>query len=55
MTILEIEKGIYEGWNNDELNLNKIYGKLNKLECDKSFFLEFNRIICFLSIFFILY
>ena len=55
VTILEIEKGIYEGWNNDELNLNKIYGKLNKLECDKSFFLEFNGIICFLSIFLILY
>ena len=56
VTILEIEKGIYEGWNfNNELNLNKIYGKLNKLECDKSFFFEFKIIIFFLTIFFIIY
>ena len=54
VTILEIEKGIYEGWNNNGLNLNKIYGKLNELECDKSFFFEINRTIFFLSIFFIL-
>ena len=56
MTILEIEKGIYEPWNdNNGYNLNKIYGKLSDLICDKSFYLKYNIILIVLSIFFSLY
>ena len=53
VTILEIEKGIYEPWNdNNGYNLNKIYGKLSDLICDKSFYLKYNIILIVLSIFF---
>ncbi len=56
VTILEIEKGIYEPWNdNNGYNLNKIYGKLSDLICDKSFYLKYNIILIVLSIFFSLY
>ena len=52
VTILEIEKGIYEPWNdNNGYNLNKIYGKLSDLICDKSFYLKYNIILIVLSIF----
>ena len=53
VTILEIEKGIYEPWNNNNgYNLNKIYGKLSELQCDKSFVIQFNIVILFLSLIF---
>ena len=56
VTILEIEKGIYEPWNdNNGYNLNKIYGKLSDLICNKSFYLKYNIILIVLSIFFSLY
>ena len=50
-TILEIEKGIYEPWSdNNGFNLNKIYNHLNSFECDKSFLLKFNKIIFLITI-----
>ena len=48
-TIREIEKGIYEPW--EDNSLNKIYNKLNSFECDKSQFLKFSQIV-FLLLFF---
>ena len=51
-TIKEIEKGIYEPWdNNNGYNLNKIYEKLNKFICDKSYFIQSNIIYIIISIF----
>ena len=51
MTILEIEKGIYEPWeNNNNFNLNNIYDKLDTLICDKSLFIQVNKISCIVVI-----
>ena len=56
MTILEIEKGIYEPWeNNNNFNLNNIYDKLDTLICDKSLFIQVNKIIFFIIIILLVY
>ena len=41
MTIKEIEKGIYEDWeNNNGYDLNRYYDSIQTLECDKNSFLK---------------
>ena len=56
MTILEIEKGIYEPWEDNEgFKLNKIYEKLDDLICDKSLYLQLKKISLFLFIIFLFY
>ena len=55
MTIKEIEKGIYEDWeDNNGYNLNKYYDVINSLECDKSSFLNITFILFCLYFFLIL-
>ena len=55
MTIKEIEKGIYEDWeDNNGCNLNKYYDVINSLECDKSSFLNITFILFCLYFFLIL-
>ena len=42
MTIEELEKGIYEDWeDNNGYNLNRYYDIINSLECDKDIFIEY--------------
>ena len=54
MTIKEIEKGIYEGWeNNNGIDLNKFYDDIDSLECDKSSFINIYYIF-FLFYFFLM-
>ena len=44
-TIKEIEKGIYEYWeDNNGINMNEIYGELDTFECDNNFFLQISPI-----------
>ena len=51
ITIKEIEKGIYEYWeNNNGINMNEIYGKLDSFECDNNFFLQFSPIIFLITL-----
>ena len=53
LTIKEIEKGIYEEWeDNNGVDLNKYYGEIESLECDKGYFLYFNFFYFFLFILF---
>ena len=50
-TIKEIEKGIYEYWeDNNGINMNEIYGELDSFECDNNFFLQINPIIFLITI-----
>ena len=50
-TIKEIEKGIYEYWeDNNGINMNEIYGELDSFECDNSFFLQISPIIFLITI-----
>ena len=51
ITIKEIEKGIYEYWeNNKGESLNTIYEKLDTFECDNTFFIQFKKSIFLLTI-----
>ena len=50
-TIKEIEKGIYEYWeDNNGINMNKIYDELDSFECDNNYFLQINPIIFLITI-----
>ena len=50
-TIKEIEKGIYEYWeDNNGINMNEIYGELDSFECDNNFFLQISPIIFLVTI-----
>ena len=50
-TIKEIEKGIYEYWeDNNGNNMNEIYGELDSFECDNNFFLQIGPIIFLITI-----
>ena len=50
-TIKEIEKGIYEYWeDNNGINMNEIYGELDSFECDNNFFLQIGPIIFLITI-----
>ena len=50
-TIKEIEKGIYEYWeDNNGNNMNEIYGELDSFECDNNFFLQISPIIFLVTI-----
>ena len=50
-TIKEIEKGIYEYWeDNNGNNMNEIYGELDSFECDNNFFLQISPIIFLITI-----
>ena len=52
MTIKAIEKGTYENWINDNGDdLNRDYGDIDSLECDKNSFLKLN----FFFLFFLIY
>ena len=55
MTIKEIEKGIYEDWeDNNGYNLNRDYEDIDSLECDKSSFLNIIYIFFIFFLFLIL-
>ena len=50
-TIKEIEKGIYEYWeDNNGNNMNEIYGELDSFECYNNFFLQIGPIIFLITI-----
>ena len=50
-TIKEIEKGIYEYWeDNNGINMNEIYGELDSFECDNNFFLQISPTIFLITI-----
>ena len=53
LTIKEIEKGIYEDWeDNNGYDLNRYYDIINTLECDEDSFIKLNIFIFSLFLFF---
>ena len=53
LTIKEIEKGIYEDWeDNNGYDLNRYYDIINILECDEDSFIKLNIFIFSLFLFF---
>ena len=56
MTILEIQKGIYKPWyDNNGYDLNQIYEKLQTFECDNCHYLTYNQIFFFIIILLIIF
>lgn len=54
-TIKELEKGVYEYWDDGSVDINEIYGDIKSLVCDEGFYISNKLLINMLFIFLIIF